>query len=309
MLPRTYIRLFLTLAISFVSYLSADVDEEDMSAEKVDEPLKEANSPFTLTLDFDTVQTTKIDKGFYKGDKVRFAIGEAELTGVFYYCPAYSEAANLAIGYIYTTIDWCNNPWFDQDHFNTLSISLNGVTGRIHRWLWQGQITVNIDAKEWNVGNYGTYDFVLWGRYAYLDTVGIHVGLVAQTGLQMDRVYPILGADWRMSRRWHLNLVFPVNVSLEYLVNQHWSVALAGRSFNVRYRVGHHECHGKSLVRYQNTGAELAIKYQSKNITTNVHAGSTLGGKFRVADSHNHHPHTYRLEASPYVGAEVDLQF
>lgn len=300
-------RRYLTIIATFsVSLLTAQIDVKDIGSETIIEPKQ---GPFTLYVDFDAIGSSKINHGFYKGDKIRFAIADAELSGIFYYCPAYHEGANLSISYTYTTIEWHNNPWFNQNHFNTLSISLGGLSKRLYRWFWQGQMTINLDADHWNIDDYATYDLILWGRYTYCDHIGFHVGFIAQTGMQMDRVYPIIGADWRVSPNWKLNLVYPVNVSLEYLVNERWSLALAGRSFNTRYRIGKHEAFSKSVVRYENTGAEFAIKYHRADMTANIHAGTTLGGKFRVANRHNDHPHNYKLDPAGYVGAEVDVRF
>lgn len=298
---------YLTLTATFsISLLTADIDFRDVGSETTVEPKR---GPFTLSVDFDAIGNSKINNSFYKGDKLRFAIAEAELSSIIYYCPAYHEAANIAISYTYTTLEWHHNPWFNQTHFNTFTLSLGGISKRIDRWLWQSQISINLDANEWDINDYATYDFILWGRYSYCDHIGVHVGFIAQTGMKMDRVYPIFGADWQMSPKWKLNLVYPVNVSLEYLVAENWSIALAGRSFNPRYRVHKHKPFGKSLVRYENTGAEFAVKYHAKDMSANIHAGTTLGGKFRVANSQNHHPHTYKLDPAGYVGAEVDVHF
>lgn len=303
---KTYFNV-LILVILFFSSLAADIDESDVGSENIEQPA--ANTPFNLEVSLDVIGEAEINKGFFKKDQLRFSEAEGELSLIFYYCPAYTEGASLALSYTYTAIRWNENPWFNQDHFNTLTIGLGGFTKRLYRWLWQSQIAINIDADAWDLNDYATYDFLLWGRYEYCTHIGVHIGLIAQTGMQMDRVFPILGADWQMSRRWKLNLVFPVNVSLEYLLNREWSVALAGRSFNTRQRINRHDSSPEALVRYENVGAEFAINYKAPAMTINVHAGSTLGGTFRVANRHNHHSHRYHLDPSGYAGAEVNVKF
>ncbi len=171
-------------------------------------------------------------------------------------------------------------------------------------------MAIHLDANEGrNIGDYACYDLILWGRYEYCEHIGVHVGFFAQAGMKMDRVYPIVGFDWKLSNRWKLNLVYPVNISLEYLLSKHWTIALAERNFNVRYRVRHRESHPKFLVRYENKGAELAIKYEDNLTTANVHAGYTFGGLFKVANYNNHHPHHYRLDSAGYIGAEATIKF
>jgi hypothetical protein len=284
------------------------INFNDFSSEDIQEPAKAY--PFSLSVNFDKIGKSKINKGFFKDDKIDFGIAYAKAIAVIYYCPAYSEGANLGVSYTYTAFKWENNPWFHQQRFNTLTLQLGGFSKRLTRWFWQGLIDVNIDMDEWNLNEYSTYDLLLWGRYEYCRHIGIHVGFIAQTGMQMDRVYPIFGADWKISKNWKLNLVFPVNISLEYILNKQWSLAIAGRSFDSRQRIHRHqENQPKSVIRYENVGAEGSIRYDIHNMSVDIHAGYTLGGKFKVANRHNNHSHSYKLDPSLYAGAEVDIKF
>ncbi len=71
----------------------------------------------------DVIGKSKIRNGFFKKDRIGFGLSEAELGGVFYYCPTYKEGANATLSYTYTSITWENNPWFKQNHFNTVTLS------------------------------------------------------------------------------------------------------------------------------------------------------------------------------------------
>jgi hypothetical protein len=62
-------------------------------------------------------------------------------------------------------------------------------------------------------------------------------------------------------------------------------------------------------VRYTNSGAEFVIQYENDSVTANIHAGSTLGGQFRVADHNNNHAKNYDFGSAGYVGAEIDVKF
>lgn len=293
---------------TMTGWADMDIDTQDIGSEEIAEPAK--HTPFSFNTYIDVIGKSKIEKGYFKGDDIHFAEAEAEGGMIVYHCPAYSEGARLALGYTATYLKWSENPWFDQDHFNTLSLSLTGFSKRLDRWFWRTQLTVNFDANEWSSA-YTSYDILLWGRYEYRHDIGIHVGFLAQTGLRLDRVYPIIGFDWQISRACKLNLVYPVNVSLVYTLTPHWTLALAGRNFNSRFRVRHDEIFSQALVRYTNTGAEFAIRYenQDQNISANIHAGTTLGGKYRVANRNNHHAHNYKLKSAGYVGGEMDVSF
>lgn len=283
-----------------------DITVSNYSAEEI---TTQSNAPFFFESKADFIEKTKIKKGFFEDDHVQFATGEAQLGMFFYGCPRYKEGAYAAIKYITTFLHWPHNPWFEQSHFHTASFSLGGVTQRINRWLWKAEAAINMDANEWDINDYANYDLLLWGRYEYAPDIGVHVGLIVQTGMQMDRVYPILGFDWRISKKLKLNLVFPVNVSLEYMITQNWSILMAGRNFDSRFRVSHNKGHRKPLLRYSNVGGEIVIKYENTAFSFNVHAGSTLGGLLRVANHSNHHPRHFHLKPSPYAGGEVAVKF
>lgn len=304
------LRFFLTItvlmSVSMLGWADVDVDTQDIGSEQIKEPAK--RTPFSYNTYIDVIAPSKINKGFHKKEEVHFAEAEAELGMVVYYCPEYTEGARIAAGFTATYLRWAENPWFDQDHFNTVNFSLTGFTKRVERWFWRSQLTVNVDSKHWDT-EYMSYDILLWGRYDYSKDIGVHLGFLAQTGLRLDRVYPIFGFDWQISRDWKLSLVYPLNISLSYALTRKWSLAIAGRNFNSRFRAHHDEIFPKALVRYTNIGAEFLIKYEDKNITANIHAGSTFDGKYRVANRFNKHARTFHLDSSAYVGAEMDVSF
>lgn len=290
----------------FSVWADIDIDPQNIADEKINQPAK--RTPFGFDTHADVVGSSKISKGFYEKDKVEYAEAEAEAGMVIYYCPKYTEGARVAVGYSPVYLKWHGNPWFDQDHFNIITLTVAGFTKRLNHWFWRAQLTANFDADEWS-SKYTSYDLLLWGRYALCQDIGIHFGFLAETGLRMDRAYPVIGLDWQISSNWKLNAVFPVNMSLLYTFSRHWSMGIAGRFFNSRFRVRHNEHSHKPLVRYTNIGAEFIIQYETETMTANFHAGSTLGGNFRVADDRNNHAKHYDLDPSGYVGAEIDIKF
>jgi Domain of unknown function (DUF6268) len=296
----------LTWGFSCAVHADFEIDSQNFGSENITEPTRQ--TPFNLDTKIDFIGKTKITNGHHRGDHFHFAQLETELGGVFYYVPQYTEGANLSFSYSDTYIHWKDNPYFDQHHFRVVSVALGAFTKRVSDWFWRGQLSINFDTKKLSA-QYVNYDLVFWGRYAFKENIGFHFGFYAQTGMRMERVYPIFGADWLISPKWKLNLVFPMNVSVEYYLTRYWSLAIGGRSFNSRYRVGPHESSRKSLIRYENTGLEFIVKFENQNIAANLHAGTTLGGQFRVANKKNHNPHHYDLDPSGYVGGEIEVTF
>jgi hypothetical protein len=294
------------ILVSMIAWGDIDIDSQDIGSEEITKPAK--RTPFSFSTHIDVIAPAEIEKGFHKGDKIHFAEAQAEAGLVVYYCPAYTEGVRLAIAYTPTYLRWAENPWFDQDRFHTVNFIFSGFTKRFDRWFWRSQVSVNADADQWKA-SYTSYDILLWGRYVYCKNVGIHLGFLAQTGLRLDRVYPVIGFDWQISPKWRLDLVYPVNIGLTYAVTPRWSFAVAARFFNSRFRVHHKEIFSKALVRYTNVGTEFAIKYEIENMSANIHAGAALDGKFRVANRKNHHAHIKNLKPSGYVGCEMDVKF
>lgn len=305
-MKKLLIALTLLTLPSHLLFADVEVDTQDVSQEKIKQPAK--RTPFSFDTHLDVIGQAEINHGFYKDDKIDYAEALAEAGMVFYYNPLYTEGAKVSVGYSATYLHWHNNPWFEQDRFDLVKFTFSGFTQRAKEWFWRTQVSINCDTDDWS-SKYTSYDLVLWGRYAFSKNIGLHFGFWGQTGLQLDRIYPILGFDWKISEKWKLNFVYPVNIALNYQWTPRWSIAAAVRFFNSRFRVKHSEHTPKPLVRYTNVGAEIALKYDNDYMSANIHAGSALYGKYRVATHHNCHANTYYLNASYYAGAEVDVKF
>lgn len=303
---KKYFFTFFFLAFSPLTYADIVIDPQDISQEEIAQPAK--STPFSLSTHIDYIHGAKIDKGFYKGDKVEFAEGEAIASMVVYYDPCLTEGLRIGAGYTATYLHWCENPWFDQEHYNQVDISVAGFSKRVNGWLWRTELTANFDADEWSF-QYTTYDLILWGRYDLCQDFGLHIGAFIETGCRMDRIYPILGFDWQITEKWRLDAVFPMNMALSYAWTPKWSLGAAARFFDSRFRVHSDEHSLKPLVRFTTMGAEFFVKYGDDKITANIHAGSTVGGRFRVANRHNNHATGYDLNSSFYGGAEIEVVF
>lgn len=288
-----------------------DLSTEDYGSETINAPADNPTTkktPFSFTTYIDGIGGAKIKNGYYKKDTIEFAVANVDAGMIVYYSPCYEEGARVSLSYNANYLHWRENPLFSQDHFNTASLNLGAFTGRFENWFWKAQLSFNMDASQWT-SEYLSYDTLLWGRYSYSTCTNLHIGVLALTGLDMVWIYPIIGFDWKISERWKLNAVYPLNMSLEYALNQRWSLAVGARNFDVRHRVKPHESYSKALVRYRNSGAEFMVKYDKDSLTANLHAGIAFLGRYRVANKNNHHAHTYRLASSGYAGGEIAVKF
>lgn len=303
--------LFATV-VFFGFHLDAQVDTQDIGSSLII-PTVVTNpevGPFKLDVSADYVGKAKVDNRHEFGD-VTFATADVEGNFIFYYDKCFEEGAAVALVYEYTYLDVTHNPYFSQKNFNSISVLLSGFTERVEDWQWRGQVSINFDnIPYWNIENYMNYDTLLWGRYKYCENVGVHIGFFAQTGMEFDRVYPVIGVDWTYDDNWKFNLIFPLNVSAVYTINPDWNIALAGRFISQRHRVEKEEPLSEAFWLYQGSGAELALNYNpSIAISANIHAGYSLGAHLTIRNRHYQHPKRLRINSAPYAGAELAYHF
>lgn len=300
----------LAATITIASSLAADVDPQDLGPTEIN-GVRESDDrgPFKVVFTLDAVGKAKI-KDFEFGRHLEFGNTEVELSAVFYHNASYNEGASVGIAYDYSRFKWGHNPFFKQQDFQTATINLNFSSERLCDWIWKGQFSINFDNLEyWNWSDYMNYNMLLWGRYNYCN-VGINLGFLALTGMKIDRVYPVIGVDWKWGEKWDINLVFPTNISVAYSINKSWAVLVAGRVFFERHRLRRNEILNKGLFVYSTAGAEVGINYTpNSKVLANIHAGYDLGGRFKRANMHYHNKRNYTLEGAPYAGCELDYAF
>lgn len=293
-------------------HLNAQVDTQDIGSENVTPPAADdTKRPFKIGVSGDYICKAKVKRGKCPLGHVTFATAQAEVNLVYYYQECYEEGAAIALAYDRTYMNWDENPFFDQKNIDQASIILSGFSKRLCDWEWRSQVAINFDdLKCWTFNDYMNYDIVLWGRYAYCQDVGLHIGFWAQTGMKFDRVYPIIGFDWQYDCHWKFNVIFPMNISAVYSFDCAWSVALASRFFDQRHRMCKHEHLPEAIYHYQTTGGEFALNYNPGDyLSANVHAGYNFGGHLSIASRHYHHNRRLRVEGAPYAGAEVAVRF
>lgn len=310
-MKKRWIYLASTLLLA-CSALNADTEDDILGSEKLVEPeLTDRPGPFSVSASGDYVGKTKLHNSRVPDTKLTLYNWAAEATAIFYYDEICDEGAQLLLGYDNVHLNWTNNPYFEQKNFGEMIVGLGAFTKRVHNWLWQAQVTMNMDTEHRNWNLYTNYDLLLWGRYTTCcRDINLHVGFWMQTGMKIDHIYPIIGFDWTFAENWQLNLVFPMNISLVYTLDESWSFALAGRFFDIRRRVGKDEPLSQGLFQYHNAGGEFAANYKLCNwLQANVHAGYTFWGKFKVSNRENKHPTHFDIDSSWYAGGQLVVNF
>ena len=313
-MKKTVITLLTTLAIlqcitPAFAYLGPDVDIDfqDLGPQEI---LEEAEyGPFNMEFLGDVIGEAKVKSAPF--NKLSFATAMTDVNATYYYDPYNKEALGAGLSYIWTKLHCKNNPFFSEEIFNTLSLSFTGFSQRIPNWTWRSQLSINFDNLDhWNLADYMNYDFLIWGRYDCSETFALHLGFIAMTGMKIDRVYPIIGFDWKYNCNWKFSFAFPIDMSIVYSINDIWNIALAGRTFNQRHRVDKNAPLPKALWFYTTNGLELALNYlPTKKIKANIHLGFNSGGHLKIASHSYRHPERYKVESAGYAGADIDVNF
>jgi hypothetical protein len=299
------------VSLSFFSFnLSAQIATDDIGSENIQFTGDAAGYPFRAKIAGDWVDETKIHR-HHDFFNLTFAAAAVDASMIFYYDPCNKEGANLAVAYKKTYLNWQHNPYFNETNFDTISAIVGGYSERLCDWIWRGQLSINFDNIEhWDYQDYMNYDLLLWGRYAFCENIGVHIGIFGQTGMRIDRVYPVIGFDWKYNDNIQINLIYPLNVSAVYSFNPQWSVALAGRFFDERHRVKKDAHLSEGLWVYRVVGGECALNYNPTNwISANIHVGSTIGGTLKVANRNYHNRRRYTVDDSFYAGGELSVSF
>jgi hypothetical protein len=291
--------------------LFGDIDPTDVGPENINEPFEEVKQgPFSIDVTADFIGRTKLrdTSGFHN---LKLGSGQIEFAMVYYYEPCIQEGANVSVIYQNTDLQWRSNPYFSQSNYTTAAVTLGFFSKRLPEWTWNTKLWVYFDNLEyWNASDYMYYDLLLWGRYDYCDNIGVHIGFFAETGMKMDRLYPVIGIDYTYSERWKISFVFPLNMSLVYTINRTWDIALAARIFDERNRAKPHDYWSKALWRYTATGIELGVDFHpTASVSANLHVGSTVSGRLKVSDHKYQHRQRISLDPAPYAGGEVQVSF
>lgn len=306
------LQAFLSAILLSTTTLEAQIESGgDFGSESiVREEQNEEQHPFTLKIYGDAIRKAKFNKWYIDNQHLDYSTITGEADCVFYYNEDHREGLSANLYYNRTNLIWNENPFFDETIFRTVTFGLGGFSSRIPNWLWLAEARINVDATHFKLSTYANYDFYIWGRYNYSPTFGLHSGFIAQTGMKIDHVYPIIGFDWQIYENLKLNAIYPVNLSIVYIYNTIWSFAVAGRFFDHRQRVGEHEFLPMALWWYRSRGIELAANYDYNSwLHANLHIGWTFSSKLTISTRHNKHKRHFNLKDAPYFGAQVDANF
>jgi hypothetical protein len=220
----------------------------------------------------------------------------------------------LELGNNYINFDWKENPRFRETQYNTAVASIAFITMAKERWRWTFNPGATVDASTFNFGNSGVYYGLVWGRYAYSYTLGFHIGGFGYYGIRNAYVVPVIGFDWNFWPDWRLNLIFPLNFSLEYQISPSWVTLIALDGFGGPYRFprrAHKGINGfeNGIFQVFSSGVEWAVNYLFQRLKIEAGIGWNFGGWILIRDSHNRNGKYFNFDGAPYGQANLAFTF
>lgn len=252
-----------------------------------------------------------IDKRGFRGSDLHYTEGGGAIFINAY--PAEEHALSFELGYGYMRVNWDENPSFSQKNFNDAIFSIGYITTALKQWRWVVNLGIHANLDHFNLGSNAFYTGTIWGRLAYSKPLGIHIGVVGQSGVKSTYLFPILGVDWYFHRQWKINAVFPLDFSLHYYFAKNWSTALAYRSFGGWYRsfhrVGKRATDPESMISVHANGLDLGIYLNSDHFSAGLFGGANFGGWLLLRNRHGAKPTYFHFETAAYGGAKASVEF
>ncbi len=206
------------------------------------------------------------------------------------------------------TMDWNHNPRFKETHFHYMQFALTFMSLAVETWRWIARVDYNVDIKHFShPKTYGLFSALLWGTHELYDKWHYHIGALGYTGFSGQEVYPVIGLDYTLNKKWFFQAVFPINYSIEYSFNDQWKLALKGRPLKERFRVGKYEPSPRSVFNYSSMGVELNLHYEKfLRLDFEIFGGYNFGGDLYFKNREGHETLYTKVKGAPYGGASLN---
>lgn len=259
-----------------------------------------------------------VGKAKFRTHSVRGSHATYEDAHAFFYYSHYLNSNNSLswqVGYSFLDFNWLKNPRFHESDYHFANASLAWVSTSLRNWRWIISTAVSVDAQTFDFGKSGVYYGLMWGRYQYSPTIGMHLGWAGYVGVENGYLLPIAGIDWQAATKWRINAIFPINFSIEYYINRYWKTTLEIATFGRPYRFPI-RIHGgvgqfrNGIFEVYSIGTELDIKFHTGSaFWASVGGGWNYGGWILIKNHDNEHGKYYKFNGAPYVQGKIAFSF
>lgn len=304
-------RYFLVLTLLVFNILHADLDEgldDNRDISWIGAYKNQPTNFFNVELNYDNISKSNFTTPSNLGQEIGFSTFTA--IGSYYAFFNCTEAVGLGLGYSRQTIDWDNNPFFEQEGFDHLVVDIGAFSTRFDGWLFRALFRTRFNTENFG-GSYSTvYMFTVWGRYEVRCDSYIHLGVITEWGLRRSKIWPIIGFETHLTDCIKLNLIYPLDISLRYFFHNNWYVGVASSFFYYRDRLKKNETLSHGFLEYRNTGVEAQVGYEwCPIIKGDIHVGHAFGNEIKLSNAQNEQATHHKFKAAFYFGGRIEFKF
>ncbi len=207
-------------------------------------------------------------------------------------------------------MNWNRNPKFTSNRFNYVQFALTFFSNDLDRWRWIARADYNMDTSHFTDARYGLFSGLVWGSYDIWPDWHYHVGFYGYTGMKGMQIYPLIGIDYTLNKKWLFLFIFPIDYKIQYNINENWSLSFKGRPLKERFRTGSSESQPSSIFSYSSMGAELNLRYEVfLRVEAEIFGGCNFGGSFYIKNRSGSKSLYTNVGISPYGGASLNYGF
>lgn len=264
--------------------------------------------PFSLEGGYVAAMPARLCEEGIEGEELRFARAETRLNYTYAMTPCFGLL--MGAGYDRITLDWHKNPFFKEKHFGYVNFAIGAYTTAFCDFLWSATLAIFIDTEVLDITNYALYEGVFFGEHKLSQELRFQVGFIVESGLNNDKIWPILGFEWDGGKRWRIGAVYPLDIAIEYRLMPELSIATSARFFQSRHRLKISEPLSQGLFQYQNIGIEGSLLcHPIQGFVLNGFIGTTLKGDLKITNPNYLIGTHYKLNNALYGGLEANLMF
>lgn len=221
------------------------------------------------------------------------------------------SAVLLGLGYGGLRLDWAQNPHFTQDWFHTVTVSTGLYSKLIKDWRWLAIVGVKTNIENGTFDSATMWRGILWGKYYWRDNVNLHIGVIAAIGMHKNNWYPLAGFDWRINEEWEIDLVFPMQMGVNYFISENWVASVRAQFLSERHRLKGNEPMSSGIFEYRMIGGELALTYKREDPRLSIGALVGYSGdvQLKVWNSSGGAKTKYNIDNGVFVGFKGKIEF
>jgi hypothetical protein len=285
-----------------------------LTAQEVDDQLFKIQndpppfSPFSLTGSYVDVSTTDFRTPGFEDNSLIFRQWIAGGVYVHPFTPIWGLI--FGAGWEGVEVNMQDNPEFNETIFSYVNALIGGYTEAFPDWQWKLTLAAFLDTEDFSFVDYALYQGVLWGKYDLCRWIELDFGFIVESGLNHTKIWPIIGFIYTPSKRWEIDAVFPVDISVNFAFNQCLTASGSLRFLRSRHRVKQDEPDPQGIFEYHTTGCEFDLTYSPFLwLSGTGFVGSTLNGDLKISNRNNHNATHFKFNGSFYAGVSAILSF